>query len=501
MRPSYDVLIVLDCCYAGSAGREKLKGTKELLAACGMEVEAEGVSAYSFTRNLIHKLQSFGFQPFTVNELYERLLKAKRRLRNTPHYVPLSGRGRPSIYLVPTPPPIQSSYSSDQEPLFSLDAASIMPSSDSYPRVLLAISFKEESTIPNLDSWTRWLSSEAPQEILKIGVRVEHAFPSNSTLLLVSMPIRVWCHLPDTTAYRFVDFITGENLLTRLPADDQIQEQPVASLTAKTEDLLMLIQSSDDVPKISSNLYQSEKIPDKEETRLRQNLRTNEIELSCVYLKTLGNVSNLAFYLVGNGRYDEAERLNQEVLVGRERVLGPDHPYTLTSVTNLAFVYLRQGKYLEAEKLSRRAAEGREKKLGPHHPQTLTSLTSLAFAFLSQTKYSEAEQVFRRVLSERQITLSLDHPDSLKSADYLAWVLQVQDKCESAEEIYRLTLERRENTLGLLHPDTLKSAGNLAWVLEKSGKFEEIEKMHQRAQDAVQNVKAPEDPKLEYIKM
>jgi hypothetical protein len=59
-RAPCDVLIVLDCCYAGTAGPDNVRGTKELLAACGMEVIAEEVNEYSFTRNLIDKLRFFG---------------------------------------------------------------------------------------------------------------------------------------------------------------------------------------------------------------------------------------------------------------------------------------------------------------------------------------------------------------------------------------------------------------------------------------------------------
>src|SRR5450432_1229848 len=113
-RASCDVLIVLDCCFAGSAGRDSVKGTKELLAACGMEVIAEDVTQYSFTRNLIDKLRSFDTRPFTVSELYERLIKARRRLRNTPQYVPLTGRDRPSIRIAklePTVPVIMTNES------------------------------------------------------------------------------------------------------------------------------------------------------------------------------------------------------------------------------------------------------------------------------------------------------------------------------------------------------------------------------------------------------
>lgn len=257
IRASCDVLIVLDCCFAGSAGRSNVKGTKELLAACGMEATAEGVSDYSFTRNLIDKLRSFGTDPFTVSELYERLVKAKRRLRNTPQYIPLTGRDRSSIRIArlrSNSPVIMnnsilslpsSSSSSNNFPLSSA-SNSLTSSSTSLNinrRVLLAVSLETDSPLPEVESWKRWLASDAPTYIQRIDVRIEDAYPSNSTLVLVSMPISVWCHLPDTTAYRFVSFITGgsifkiasyspdlENaILQNFPDPDSISQSKTAS--------------------------------------------------------------------------------------------------------------------------------------------------------------------------------------------------------------------------------------------------------------------------------
>src|SRR5438046_1800245 len=93
-----DVLILLDCCYAACAARGETNGINELIAACGREVEAEGVTDRSFTRNLMRKLRSFGSEPFTVSQLYERLLKDRKpRLVNTPFYFPLSDRSKHSI--------------------------------------------------------------------------------------------------------------------------------------------------------------------------------------------------------------------------------------------------------------------------------------------------------------------------------------------------------------------------------------------------------------------
>jgi hypothetical protein len=232
-RAACDVLILLDCCFAGSAGRDNVRGTKELLAACGMEVIAEDVTKYSFTRNLIHKLRSFGDRPFTVSELYERLIKAKRRLHNTPQYVPLTGRDRPSIRISRLEPnfPVVVSNESLLDPLQTPSSSStIAPSSiastslvssqsslNSSRRVLLAVSLEDDTTIPQLESWKRWLLSDAPTYIRSIDVRIEDAYPSNSTLLFISMPVSIWCHLPDTTAYRFVDFITSRSIFKEIP--------------------------------------------------------------------------------------------------------------------------------------------------------------------------------------------------------------------------------------------------------------------------------------------
>lgn len=235
-RASCDVFIILDCCFAGSAGRDNVDGTKELLAACGMEVVAVDVSEYSFTRNLIDKLRSFGTRPFTVSELYERLMKSKRRLKNTPQYVPLTGRDKPSIRIARLEPtlaitmaqesvlsPSQDTLSPSSSTLSSSSLTSSQSSSDPTRRVLLAVSLEGDSSVPQLESWKRWLLNDAPINIRSIEVRIEDAYQSNSTLVFVSMPVALWCHLPDTNAYRFVDFIASESIFKEIPYNFGLQ--------------------------------------------------------------------------------------------------------------------------------------------------------------------------------------------------------------------------------------------------------------------------------------
>ena len=219
-----DVLILLDCCYAASAAREESDGINELLAACGREVLAEAVTDRSFTRNLMFILSTFRSEPFTVSELYERLLRDKKRLSNTPIYFPLSGRKNGSIRIAPLMPTAlaASTPSEAHSPMtdLSLCSTSSLPSSlpssppgETSLRVLLAVSLKEDSSVPNLEEWTEWLRSEAPDDIQRINVKIEAAFSGNSTLMLVSIPISIWIHLPDTSTYRFVGFIKSDNFM------------------------------------------------------------------------------------------------------------------------------------------------------------------------------------------------------------------------------------------------------------------------------------------------
>src|SRR5271154_477235 len=80
------------------------------------------------------------------------------------------------------------------------------------------------------------------------------------------------------------------------------------------------------------------------------------------------SVSNLATVMEYQGQYDTAETMNQRALVGREKVLGLEHPDTLTSVNNLAVVLSYGGKYEMMEAMARRVLEGSEKALGLEHP-------------------------------------------------------------------------------------------------------------------------------------
>jgi Tfp pilus assembly protein PilF len=90
------------------------------------------------------------------------------------------------------------------------------------------------------------------------------------------------------------------------------------------------------------------------------------------------SANSLAKVLQARGDHKAAEEHFRRVLVGREKVLGKEHPDTLTSVNNLGAVLQAQGDYKTAEEHHRRALAGWESVLGKEHPNTLTSANNLA---------------------------------------------------------------------------------------------------------------------------
>ena len=83
----------------------------------------------------------------------------------------------------------------------------------------------------------------------------------------------------------------------------------------------------------------------------------------------------LVFYEAG--RWDEAEKLDVQVMETRKRVLKEEHPDTLISIGNLATTYWSQGRWDEAVELIQVVVNLRTKTIGPNHPATLGAVDLL----------------------------------------------------------------------------------------------------------------------------
>jgi hypothetical protein len=104
----------------------------------------------------------------------------------------------------------------------------------------------------------------------------------------------------------------------------------------------------------------------------------------------------------------------------RKTKLGADHPDMLNSIANLASTYWYQGRWEEAEKLEVEVMETCKTKLGADHLDTLTSMNSLAFTWKSQGRDTVALKLMDECVQLRTQILGINHPDTNSSTTALS---------------------------------------------------------------------------------
>jgi hypothetical protein len=86
------------------------------------------------------------------------------------------------------------------------------------PHVLIAVALEEEPNSQlDLEQWKRWLQ-DFPA--LAKYVKVQGIYKSNSTLLIVSIPVVVWDWIPEDPACAFIGYVHSQNLLQEHPAKE-----------------------------------------------------------------------------------------------------------------------------------------------------------------------------------------------------------------------------------------------------------------------------------------
>lgn len=106
---------------------------------------------------------------------------------------------------------------------------------------------------------------------------------------------------------------------------------------------------------------------------------------------------------VANTRDMAAKSREQRVIL-----LGPEHEEALDSLAMLAIAYRLEGRWEEAERLEVQVLETRKMKLGADHPDTLTGMANLASTYRNQGRWVEAERLEVQVLETRRQTPGLE---------------------------------------------------------------------------------------------
>ena len=204
--------------------------------------------------------------------------------------------------------------------------------------------------------------------------------------------------------------------------------------------------------------------------------------------------TNFALVLRENGDLNNAEKLADQVMDMRKKVLGTEHPKTLTSMGNLASIYRDQGRWNEAEQLEVQVMDMSKKLLGTEHPDTLNSMGNLASTYWNQRRWNEAEQLEVQVMDMLKKLLGAEHPDTLASMANLASTYRSRGKWNEAEQLQVQVMDMSTKMLGAEHPNTLNSMGNLAITYWNQGRWNEAELLEVQAMDMSKKVLGAEHP-------
>ena len=74
-------------------------------------------------------------------------------------------------------------------------------------------------------------------------------------------------------------------------------------------------------------------------------------------------------------------------------MLGAEHPVTLSIMVDLAKTYRSQGRLNEAEQLQVQVMDMSKKLLGAEHPDIIRSMANIACTYRDQGRWNEAEQL------------------------------------------------------------------------------------------------------------
>lgn len=371
-----DVLILLDCCAAASSATGSGNGITEIIAACGFEAWAPDVGQHSFTRSLVDELKYLGgMGPFSTSLLHNKVLSrvkywkprfapsaSHREMRKTPIYIVISNETRPrSIELEPLRlrrlkddnnrdiSPASSirgstfsslSISVDQASTSGIASESSSSSLDDVwpdkkfdcPKVLMSIALEEEQWL-SPQHWTDWIRSIPA--LVKYA-NIEGIYKSDSTMLLISVPIAIWNLVPADPAISFVGFQKSQNLLVSYPFNGDAnvklaQAEAVAPLTERRSES----ENSETTYDLADHMLEELKVKDLEVKDLRHEIRTAKAEAERAW-EVLGRLEKEDLIRTEYLRHEDPTlAADVQVVYIYEKVMSKENLSTSTSVKDL----------------------------------------------------------------------------------------------------------------------------------------------------------------------
>lgn len=190
---------------------------------------------------------------------------------------------------------------------------------------------------------------------------------------------------------------------------------------------------------------------------------------------------NLAIALSGQGRYDEAIEIFEQVLDSKLEQLGPRHPSRLISLESLASTHRNAGSLAEAAELFEASRTLRREIYGPDALSLARVGNELANVHHDAGRYRDAERAYRDALAIMEADPERAPMLHAFLVNNLASLYEDAGDLERAEPLFRRSIELRRSLSG---PDALavvRARINLARLLIKRGVLAEAGRLLEAA--------------------
>jgi hypothetical protein len=197
----HDVLVILDCYYAGVAA---LDSYRELLAASSRESQAGSRPGQNFTTALANVLRDSGGRPMTVAQVHAVLVRKAEEysLDATPVHAELGSKLMGSICMAR----LGETRTGVFIPPDSLDV-----------QILVKVFLKDVNIVPEFEAWEHFLRTAVPPNLrdMSIEIHAHSLVNTGSDMLQFSVPLPVFSVLRFKGPFRFVCVARSQNQFLR----------------------------------------------------------------------------------------------------------------------------------------------------------------------------------------------------------------------------------------------------------------------------------------------
>jgi tetratricopeptide (TPR) repeat protein len=170
-----------------------------------------------------------------------------------------------------------------------------------------------------------------------------------------------------------------------------------------------------------------------------------------------GLVINIAKYHAYWGNQQESLEVCEQAYAAWRDKLGPEEGQTIQIGHWLSFILFKLGRYEEAARLNAELLETCLRVFGPEHEETLDAMQAVASDRRVQGRFKESLEMSRTVY-DRYLRLSGDgDPQTLNAAHNLAVTLRLSGDFEQAHRVDTATWERKIQVFGQNHEETLRA--------------------------------------------